>query len=130
MQTPVASSFKLAAYALILLQKDGNPCIFYGDMYGLNVDGSMVPACDGKLPIMAQARKHYAYGEQENYFDEPNCVGSFLLALVSLSWWLIQRQGSCATETLITLVWRALSVTAAQAKNACSLVDDIRTHNG
>ncbi|KAJ5762667.1 CAZyme family GH13, partial [Penicillium manginii] len=75
LETPVASSFKLAAYALILLRKEGHPCIFYGDMYGLNVEGSKAPACDGKLPLLAQARKQYAYGEQESYFDEPNCVG-------------------------------------------------------
>ena len=70
-QTPVAASFKLAAYALILLRKDGHPCIFYGDMYGLRTNraSSTVPACDGKLPILAQARKLYAYGEQEDYFD-------------------------------------------------------------
>jgi len=38
-------------------------------------EGPMVPACDGKLPILTQARKRYAYGEQEDYFDQPNCIG-------------------------------------------------------
>ncbi|KAJ5894935.1 CAZyme family GH13 [Penicillium taxi] len=77
LETPVASSFKLLAYALILLRKDGHPCIFYGDMYGIraNVKQLMTPSCGGKLPILTQARKQYAYGEQEDYFDQPNCIG-------------------------------------------------------
>ncbi|OQE26462.1 hypothetical protein PENSTE_c005G04893 [Penicillium steckii] len=76
LETPVTSSFKLAAYALILLRKDGHPCVFYGDMYGMRTnEGSMIPACDGKLPLLTQARKRYAYGEQEDYFDDPNCIG-------------------------------------------------------
>lgn len=99
-------------------------------MYGLNVEGSRAPACDGKLPLLAQARKQYAYGEQENYFDEPNCVGSCCSALVLLSWLLMRWQGSCATETPITPAWPVLSATAAEAENACSLVDSIRTHSG
>ncbi|KAJ5089845.1 CAZyme family GH13 [Penicillium argentinense] len=77
LETPVACSFKLLAYSLILLRKGGNPCVFFGDLYGIraNVEEPMKPACDGKLPILMQARKNYAYGEQENYFDQPNCIG-------------------------------------------------------
>ncbi|KAJ5682033.1 CAZyme family GH13 [Penicillium maclennaniae] len=77
LETPVASSFKLLAYALILLRKGGQPCIFYGDVYGIraNVEVPMTPACDGKLPILSQARRRYAYGEQEDYFDQANCIG-------------------------------------------------------
>lgn len=76
-QTPVASSFKLLAYALILLRKEGLPSVFYGDLYGVraNVDRPMIPECDGKLPILTQARKNFAYGEQDDYFDKPNCIG-------------------------------------------------------
>ena len=33
------------------------------------------PACGGKLPDLTLARKLYAYGTQEDYFDEPNCIG-------------------------------------------------------
>ncbi|KAJ5202080.1 CAZyme family GH13 [Penicillium cinerascens] len=77
METPVASSFKLLSYALVLLRKGGYPCVFYGDLYGIraNVKDPMTPSCDGKLPILTQARKRYAYGEQEDYFDQPNCIG-------------------------------------------------------
>ncbi|KAL3472473.1 glycoside hydrolase superfamily [Aspergillus californicus] len=77
MDTPVAPSFKPLAYALTLLRKEGRPSLFYGDLYGIraNVDDPMVPACNGKLPILAQARKHFAYGEQQDYFDAPSCIG-------------------------------------------------------
>ncbi|KAL4895664.1 glycoside hydrolase superfamily [Aspergillus ambiguus] len=65
------------AYALILLQNTGQPCVFYGDLYGLRggVKHPTAPACGGRLPILTQARKLYAYGEQEDYYDQPNCIG-------------------------------------------------------
>jgi len=33
------------------------------------------PSCGGKLADLVLARKLYAYGEQNDYFDEPNCIG-------------------------------------------------------
>ncbi|KAL4907745.1 hypothetical protein BDW74DRAFT_148051 [Aspergillus multicolor] len=77
MDTPISPSFKPLAYALTLLRKDGLPTLFYGDLYGirLNVKKPLTPACAGKLPVLALARKHFAYGEQEDYFDAPNCIG-------------------------------------------------------
>ncbi|KAJ5794270.1 CAZyme family GH13 [Penicillium paradoxum] len=77
LETPVAPSFKLLAYALILLRKEGRPCVFYGDLYGIrgNVEKQTTPSCDGKLPLLMQARKLYAYGEQQDYFNLPNCIG-------------------------------------------------------
>ncbi|KAJ5167849.1 CAZyme family GH13, partial [Penicillium canariense] len=68
----------LRAYAIILLRKEGHPCVFYGDLYGIRANDAarpMTPACHGKLPILTRARKLYAYGEQEDYFDQPNCIG-------------------------------------------------------
>ncbi|KAJ5762089.1 uncharacterized protein N7511_005471 [Penicillium nucicola] len=77
LETPVAPSFKVLAYALILLRKEGHPCVFYGDIYGIraNVQDLMTPACNGNVPLLTQARKLYAYGEQQDYFDQPNCIG-------------------------------------------------------
>lgn len=69
----VTDWFKPLAYALILLRKDGYPCLFYGDYYG----------CGGENPIeskknildpLLKARKDFAYGEQIDYFDHPNCI--------------------------------------------------------
>ncbi|KAJ5565354.1 hypothetical protein N7513_001596 [Penicillium frequentans] len=77
LETPVAPEFKLISYALILLRKGGFPCLFYGDIYGIraNVTDPVTPACSGKIPILAKARQLYAYGEQKDYFDQPNCIG-------------------------------------------------------
>jgi alpha-amylase len=85
-QTPVAPSFKLLAYALIFLRKEGTPCLFYGDLYGIraNVENPMTPACKGKLPILSRARKHFAYGEQQDYFEAANCIGTSTVLITYL----------------------------------------------
>ncbi|KAF9883171.1 hypothetical protein FE257_003891 [Aspergillus nanangensis] len=74
---PVAPHFKPLAYALILLQNKGLPCIFYGDLYGVreSIGHPSTPSCEGRLPILTQARKLYAYGEQQDYYDLSNCIG-------------------------------------------------------
>lgn len=66
---------KPLAYSLILLRKDGYPCIFYGDLYGTEGEHAEPPACGDKIADMAAARKHYAYGEQDDYWDQANCIG-------------------------------------------------------
>ncbi|KAL2856793.1 glycoside hydrolase superfamily [Aspergillus pseudodeflectus] len=85
MDTPIAPSCKPLAYALTLLRKEGNPSLFYGDLYGINsrtsngkpaIPGTPKrPSFSDKLPILTRARKHFAYGEQQDYFDKPNCIG-------------------------------------------------------
>ncbi|PYH96683.1 alpha-amylase [Aspergillus ellipticus CBS 707.79] len=77
LELPVTSFFKPLAYALILLHESGQPCVFYGDLYGFKSDvkNPMTPSCGGKLPILTQARKLYANGLQQDYFDKANCVG-------------------------------------------------------
>lgn len=64
--------FKPLAYALILLRKDGYPCVFYGDYYGIPHD-KVAPVSD--LQKLLELRKDYAYGEQTDYFDDPSIVG-------------------------------------------------------
>ncbi|MEC0245243.1 alpha-amylase [Paenibacillus chitinolyticus] len=66
--------FKQSAYALVLLRKDGYPCVFYGDYFGI---GGEAPA-EGKaaaIDPLLYARQRKAYGEQEDYFDHPNTIG-------------------------------------------------------
>lgn len=75
MDTKVEGFFKPLAYALILLQDAGYPCLFYGDLYGMKGDSPEPPAASGKIPDMALARKLYAYGRQDEYLDDPNCIG-------------------------------------------------------
>lgn len=65
--------FKPMAYALILLRRDGYPCVFYGDYYGIL--GSKVKGKKQVLDKLMKLRKTKAYGEQHDYFDDPDCIG-------------------------------------------------------
>jgi alpha-amylase len=67
--------FKPLAYALILLRQEGYPSLFWGDLYGTKGAHAAGPSCGGQLPVLSRARKLYAYGQQDDYFDEPNCIG-------------------------------------------------------
>lgn len=64
--------FKTTAYALILLMRDGLPCVFYGDYYGIPHDN--IEPVKG-LKRLIKIRKNYAYGEQTDYFDHNSIVG-------------------------------------------------------
>ena len=78
LQLQISDWFFPLAYALILLRGDGYPCLFYGDVFGIRggVEGDWKgPAAQGKIPDMTLARKLYAYGEQNDYFDNPNLIG-------------------------------------------------------
>ncbi len=69
----VASWFKLHAYSLILLRKDGLPCVFYGDLYGIS--HSAIPPIGKRLEMLLKIRYDLAYGEQVDYFHSPDVVG-------------------------------------------------------
>ncbi len=82
LESSVEEWFKPLAYALILLRHQGLPCVFYPALYGAKYMGyhehgateitmSPVPG----LPLMIRVRKDFCYGEQHNYFDNPNCIG-------------------------------------------------------
>ena len=60
------------AYALILLRKDGLPCVFYGDYYGINLQN--IQPMQEKLDIIINARKKFAYGEQIDYLDNHDII--------------------------------------------------------
>ncbi|KOS01340.1 alpha-amylase [Paenibacillus polymyxa] len=66
--------FKPSAYALILLRKDGYPCVFYGDYYGIQGQ-TPVKGKQAELDPLLYARYHKAYGEQKDYFDDPHTIG-------------------------------------------------------
>jgi len=75
---PVLPWFKPLAYALVLLRREGYPCVFYGDVYGISGPGAQYttgPTCGGQLGDFILARKLYAYGEEVSYFDFRTCVG-------------------------------------------------------
>lgn len=72
----IESFFYPLAYALILLRLEGYPTIFYGHLYGISgPNGFTEPACGGQLGDFVLARKLYAYGEEDSYFDFPTCIG-------------------------------------------------------
>ena len=77
LSAPIYHFFIPMGYALILLRLDGYPCVFYGDLYGIKggVDFPHPPSAGGKISDLCLARKLYAYGEQHDYFDKPNCIG-------------------------------------------------------
>ena len=68
----VADWFKPLAYTLILTRESGYPCVFYGDYYGLTNGGSVFQSQIDKL---MDARTKYAYGNQNDYFDDVNIIG-------------------------------------------------------
>ena len=68
----VAHWFKPAAYALILLREAGYPCVFFADLYGLPNDA--IPAV-AELPLLMEVRMNCAFGQQRDWFDEPDVVG-------------------------------------------------------
>jgi alpha-amylase len=75
METPMEGFFKPLAYSLILLRRDGYPSILYGDLYGTKGDNPEPPSCGDKLADLILSRKLYAYGDLNDYWDNPNCIG-------------------------------------------------------
>ncbi|KAI0264421.1 glycoside hydrolase family 13 protein [Gloeopeniophorella convolvens] len=69
----VEASFKLQAYALILLRGEGHPCVFYGDLYP-NGECYNEATAQGLRRLM-HTRKNSAYGPLHDYFDLPTCIG-------------------------------------------------------
>lgn len=65
--------FKPLAYAMIMFRKEGIPCIFYGDYYGIP-EKNIAPMQE-LLDTFLLARKYLAYGEEHDYFDNPNIIG-------------------------------------------------------
>jgi len=65
--------FKSQAYSLILLRKEGIPCVFYGDYYG--IPEKQVSRKSEILDKILQARQECAYGQQVDYFIDSNLIG-------------------------------------------------------
>ena len=73
LESTVGEWFKPAAYALILLREAGLPCVFYGDYYGISGEFAQQDF-QAELDQLLRIRKDLAYGEQRDYFDDPNCI--------------------------------------------------------
>lgn len=72
LQSWIPSWFKEIAYSIILLRREGYPCIFYGDYYGIQHD-NIEPM--ENLKTLLLLRRDRAYGEQVDYFDDKNIIG-------------------------------------------------------
>ncbi|NJL01811.1 MAG: alpha-amylase [Spirulinaceae cyanobacterium RM2_2_10] len=84
LESVVEPWFKPLAYALILLRRDGYPCIFYADYYGAHYQGTGSDGGEYEIWLdshrwlidqFLQARRTYAYGDQYDYFDHANTIG-------------------------------------------------------
>jgi alpha-amylase len=73
--------FKPLAYALILLRREGYPCVFQGDYHLADVrysdNGREVTMYSHRFLIdrFLGARRSHNHGDQEDYFDHPNTIG-------------------------------------------------------
>ena len=67
MQSFVEPWMKQLAYATILLRKDGYPCVFYGDLFGIPHSNVQPVAM---IKTLMALRKLKAYGRQHDYFDD------------------------------------------------------------
>ncbi len=84
LESVVEGWFKPLAYALILLRRDGYPCVFGPDYYGANYkdhgrDGNeyeiWMDSHKWLIDRFLSVRKEFAYGDQYDYFDHANCIG-------------------------------------------------------
>ncbi|MEL7034874.1 MAG: alpha-amylase [Cyanobacteria bacterium J06592_8] len=84
LEAPVEPWFKPLAYAIILLRREGYPCIFYADYYGADYedygrDGNRypihLPSHRWIIDKLLYARKNYGYGDQYDYIDHYNTIG-------------------------------------------------------
>lgn len=65
--------FKPHAYSVIMLRRDGYPCVFYGDYYGIPHDN--IKGYKKDLDLFMKLRKKYAYGIEHDYFDDTSVIG-------------------------------------------------------
>jgi len=84
LESVVESWFKPLAYAFILLRREGYPCVFYPDYYGVSYKGKGRDGNEYEIYMRSHqllldkflyARKHFAHGDQYDYFDHPNTIG-------------------------------------------------------
>ncbi len=84
LESVVEPWFKPLAYALILLRREGYPCVFWADYHGaeyedLGRDGNrhriVMPSHRWLIDKFLHARRQYAWGPQVDYLDHWNRVG-------------------------------------------------------
>lgn len=84
LESVVEDWFKPLSYALILLRREGYPCVFYADYYGAKYedkgkDGGTYAieiSCHKKvIDDLLKVRRSHAFGDQYDYLDHANTIG-------------------------------------------------------
>jgi alpha-amylase len=75
LESSVDAWFKPLAYALILLRREGYPCLFYPDYYGHEDEHGTLASHRVLLDAFLEARAKYNFGDQHDAFDHANCIG-------------------------------------------------------
>ncbi|MFH1672888.1 MAG: alpha-amylase [Pseudomonadota bacterium] len=84
LESTVEAWFKPLAYALILLRRGGYPCVFAADYYGADYKGVgkdgneyeiVLPSHKWMIDRFLNTRRSHSFGKQNDYFDDPHCVG-------------------------------------------------------
>jgi alpha-amylase len=84
LESVVEAWFTPLAYAMILLRKDGYPCVFAADYYGAHYkdkgkDGNeyeiWMESHKWLIDLFLFVRKEYAHCDQYDYLNHPNCIG-------------------------------------------------------
>jgi alpha-amylase len=84
LESVVEAWFKPLAYALILLRKEGYPCVFAADYYGARYKDTGKDGREHEIEMASHrwlidhflaVRRRHAFGEQTDYLDDPNCIG-------------------------------------------------------
>lgn len=66
--------FKPHAYAAILLDKEGYPCVFYGDLFGVRGPKEQNGHYD-MIQMLSDIRVHHAYGNQIDIYQSEHTIG-------------------------------------------------------
>jgi len=92
LEAVVEAWFKPLAYAVILLRREGYPCLFLADYEGARYRGRGHDGQDHDVELVSHrwildrlmaARRDHAHGEQRDWFDHPNCIGWTRLGIPS-----------------------------------------------
>jgi alpha-amylase len=79
LESRVDEWFKPHAYAAILLRQGGYPCVFLADYdgasYALGDDAVQLGPHASTIDTFLMARREYGYGEQRDFFAEPQRIG-------------------------------------------------------
>jgi alpha-amylase len=75
LQSFIEPWFKPLAYALILLRREGYPCVFAADYFGHDDEHGSLVSHQVLLDAFLLARSQYNFGDQHDAFDHPSCIG-------------------------------------------------------